>query len=55
MKQTSIRLCCGRKGGCPVVKSEEGKIKIEDDYGNEITITQEEARELGSAVDKLLK
>ena len=55
MKQTSIRLCCGRKGGCPVVKSDEGKIKITDDYGNEVTMSEDEAKMIGNAVNKLLK
>ena len=53
MKVQSIKLCCGKKG-CPEVKSEKDHIKISDDYGNEIKITNEEALLLGSAVDKLL-
>lgn len=50
----SIKLCCGKKG-CPEVILDGPNIRIKDDYGKEITITTEEAKLLGSAVDKLTK
>jgi hypothetical protein len=53
MKVQSIKLCCGNKG-CPVVSSNKKKVQIKDDYGNEVTITNEEAKLLGPAIEKLL-
>ena len=53
MKVQSIKLCCGNKG-CPVVSSNKKKVHIKDDYGNEVTITNEEAKLLGPAIEKLL-
>ena len=53
MKVNSIKLCCGNKG-CPVVSTEEDQVQIKDDYGNEVTITNEEAKLLGPAIEKLL-
>ena len=54
MKSHSIKLCCGKKG-CPEISLIKGKIKIKDDYGNEITITSDEAKLLGPSVNRLLK
>ena len=54
MRINSIKLCCGKKG-CPEVSLVRDKIQIKDDNGNEITITNDEAKLLGPAVDKLLK
>jgi hypothetical protein len=54
MKQTSIKLCCGKKG-CPEVILDGSKIKITDDYGNTVTMSDSEAKLIGDAVIKLLK
>jgi hypothetical protein len=58
MKQpSSIKLCCG-KAGCPevsILSNNRKKIRIKDDYGNVVTITADEAKLLGDAVDQLLK
>ena len=47
-----VRLCCGGKG-CPVLRKteEQDRVKIKDDYGNEINISLEEAKLISEALD----
>jgi len=46
-----VLLCCGGKG-CPVlVKDDQDRVKITDDYGNQIDISLDEARLIAEAVE----
>ena len=46
-----VLLCCGGKG-CPVLtKDDDGRVKIKDDFGNEINISVNEAKLIAEAVD----
>ena len=50
---TSVRLCCGKKG-CPVIDNlNDGTFKITDDYGNSIIVKKEEALLLSDGVNTL--
>lgn len=42
MKNQTIKLCCGRKGGCPAVDFQEEKLVITDDFGGKVQLTYEE-------------
>lgn len=40
----SVRLCCKKSAGCPVVtEREDGMVEITDDDGNKIIVKKEEA------------
>jgi hypothetical protein len=45
-----VRLCCGGKG-CPVLIKDDQRVKIKDDFGNEIDISIDEAKLIAEAVD----
>ena len=46
-----VLLCCGGKG-CPVlIKDDEGRVTIKDDFGNEIDISVDEAKLIAEAVE----
>ena len=48
----SVKLCpCG--GNCPTVEKLDGKVKITDDFGGEVTLTFEEVLDIQNALDKL--
>lgn len=45
-----VLLCCGGKG-CPVLVKDDDRVKIKDDFGNEINISVDEARLITEAID----
>ena len=46
-----VLLCCGGKG-CPVLRKDQSdRVKIKDDFGNEIDISLEEAKLIAEAVE----
>lgn len=47
----SIVMCCGGKG-CPTLKLDEGVVEITDDYGNKVTMTQDEAKLIDTALNQ---
>lgn len=51
--KNTVRLCCTSKGCPTVTKTTVGRIEIRDDYGNKIIITEEEAKLISQAVEKL--
>jgi len=47
-----IVLCCGRRGGCPVLKKTDYGWHISDDFGGEVNLKEDELEELCKAVVK---
>ena len=50
----SVILCCGSKR-CPEVSIENDMIKIQDDYGQTVKMSKEQASLIQNAVDMLTK
>jgi hypothetical protein len=48
----TVTLCCGSKR-CPQVFTDGEDIKITDDYGQTVTMSQEQAKMISQAVDVL--
>lgn len=47
----TVKICCGRRNGCPEVKDlGNGTCEITDDYGNKVVLKKEEAVLIGDAV-----
>lgn len=47
---------CGGKKCCPELTiTEDGKVKIKDDYGNTVTMEKSQAKMVTGAVEKLEK
>ena len=47
----SVRLCCKKSAGCPVVTDiGEGMVEILDDYGKKVTMKKEEALMISDGV-----
>jgi hypothetical protein len=50
---TTVRLCCGKQN-CPTIEDlGNGMIKITDDYGKEVEMTKEEAKQVSNGVRTL--
>ena len=49
--QGEVLLCCGGKG-CPVLKqTDNDRVSIKDDFGNEIDISLDEAKLIAEAIE----
>lgn len=50
LSDNSVKLCPCNPSGCPTLEKDGENIKITDDYGNTVTMTFDEAREMAEAV-----
>ena len=50
LSPTKIKLCPCNNSGCPQIEFLEGKIKIIDDYGGEVTMELNEAELIAEAL-----
>ena len=48
-------LCCGSKKCPSLTKNEKGMIEIEDDFGGKVTLREDQAKLINSAIEEVNK